>query len=100
MENIYETQFKRIDPYHSVAYLGEEFHEDSPFWEDKDLLDKSPMVKDGTFPHWQDGLETLTYIDDNYTYILNQLFCGDSHIAPTHLGVVIRLDKVVEEEEE
>ena len=98
METIEERLFKRIDKYHSVAYLGEELHPGSPFWDDKDLLDTSPMVKDGTFPHWQDGLETLTYIDDNYTYILNQLFCGDSHIAPTHLGVVIRLDKVVEEE--
>ena len=99
METIEERLFKRIDKYHSVAYLGEELHPGSPFWDDKDLLDTSPMVKDGTFPHWQDGLETLTYIDDNYTYILNQVFCGDSHTAPTHLGVVIRLDKVVEEEE-
>ena len=46
-------------------------HPGSPFWDDKDLLDTSPMVKDGTFPYWQDGLQTTTYIDDEYTYVTN-----------------------------
>ena len=94
-KHIYEEQFKRIDPYHSVAYLGKEFYEDSPFWNDKELLDRSSMVKDGTFPHWQNGVETLFYLDDNYTYILNQVFCGDYHSTPMHVGLVVRLDKVV-----
>ena len=98
METTEERLFKRIDKYHSVAYLGEELHPGSPFWDDKDLLDTSPMVKDGAFPNWQDGLQTSTYIDDEYTYVTNYVICLDGHVAPMHMSTVIRLDKVVEEE--
>jgi|TARA_R100001163_G_scaffold16074_1_gene14485 hypothetical protein len=94
--------FHRIDEYHSIAYLSEELSPDSAFWEDKTIVHNEGevlMVKHESFPHWQDGITTLVYVDDEYTYIANYVICYDGHVAPPHLGSVLRLDKEVKEEE-
>ena len=95
----YESLFKRIDPYHSVAYLTEEFHPSSPFWDDKECINEPPIVKDKSFPSWQDGLQTVIYADDDYTYVANYSICYDGHISPMHVCLVMRLDKTVDEDE-
>ena len=97
-KEFYEKMFIRIDQYHSIAYLGEELHPDSPFWEDKICINESPMVKEETFPHWQDALQTSTYIDDDYTYVANYSICFDGHVAPMHMCSVLRLDKTADED--
>jgi len=94
----YERLFNRIDPYHSVAYLTEELHPDSPFWEDKECINKPPIVKDWGFPSWQDALQTVIYADDDYTYVANYSICYDGHEAPMHVCSVLRLDKTLEED--
>jgi len=95
----YESLFKRIDPYHSVAYLTEEFHPSSPFWDDKECINKSLSVKDKSFPVWQDALQTVVFVDDEYTYVVNYSICYDGHISPMHVCLVMRLDKILEEDE-
>ena len=100
-EYIEKFVFKRIDPYHSIAHLSEENTEGWLHnWQtDEDLgwkeIGRSKAVGHESFPEWQNGIETIAYIDDNYTYILNQIYCGDGHIAPMHMGIIIRLDKKV-----
>ena len=98
-----ENIFKRIDEYHSIAYLSEEINEGSlagfPIeglgWVE---IARSKPVYDKSFPAWQDGLKTITYIDDNYTYVMNQVYCADGHVSPMHMGSILRLDKFVKEE--
>ena len=98
-----ENIFKRIDEYHSIAYLSEEVNEGSlagfPIeglgWVE---IARSKPVYDKSFPAWQDGLKTITYIDDNYTYVMNQVYCADGHVSPMHMGSILRLDKFVKEE--
>ena len=98
-----ENIFKRIDEYHSIAYLSEEINEGSlagfPIeglgWVE---IARSKPVYDESFPAWQDGLKTITYIDDNYTYVMNQVYCADGHVSPMHMGSILRLDKFVKEE--
>ena len=100
-EYIEKFVFKRIDPYHSIAHLSEDNTEGWLHnWQtDEDLgwkeIGRSKAVGHESFPEWQNGIETIAYIDDNYTYILNQIYCGDGHIAPMHMGIIIRLDKKV-----
>ena len=96
-KEFYERLFKRIDPHHSIAYLTEELHPDSPFWEDKKCINESPIVKDKSFPYWQDELQTMTYVDDDYTYVANYSICYDGHVAPMHVCSVLRLDKTLKD---
>ena len=98
-----ENIFKRIDEYHSIAYLSEEINEGSlagfPIeglgWVE---IARSKPVYDKSFPAWQDSIQTISYIDDNYTYVMNQVYCGDGHVSPMHMGSILRLDKFVKEE--
>ena len=98
-----ENIFKRIDEYHSIAYLSEEVHEGSlagfPIeelgW--KEIARSEPLY-DESFPAWQDSIQTITYTDDNYTYVMNQVYCADGHVSPMHMGSILRLDKFVKEE--
>ena len=103
-EYIEQLVFKRIDPYHSIAGLSEENYEGQLHnWQTEDLgwkeIGRSEAVGHESFPEWQNGIETIVYIDDNYTYILNQIYCGDGHIAPMHVGIIVRLDKEVSHDE-
>ena len=99
-EYIEQLVFKRIDPYHSIAGFSEEHGEDHlSGWDLKELgwkeIGRSDPISDESFPAHQDLVETIVYIDDNYTYILNQIWCNDFHVAPSHIGMVVRLDKEV-----
>ena len=98
-----ENIFKRIDEYHSMTYLSEEVNEDGlagvPIeelgW--KEIARSEPLY-DESFPAWQDSIQTITYTDDNYTYVMNQVYCADGHVSPMHMGSILRLDKFVKEE--
>ena len=98
-----ENIFKRIDEYHSMTYLSEEVNEDGlagfPIeelgW--KEIARSEPLY-DESFPAWQDAIQTITYTDDNYTYVMNQVYCADGHVSPMHMGSILRLDKFVKEE--
>ena len=98
-----ENIFKRIDEYHSMTYLSEEVNEDGlagfPIeelgWKE---IARSEPVYDESFPAWQDSIQTITYTDDNYTYVMNQVYCADGHVSPMHMGSILRLDKFVKEE--
>ena len=98
-----ENIFKRIDEYHSMTYLSEEVTEDGlagfPIeelgW--KEIARSEPLY-DESFPAWQDSIQTITYTDDNYTYVMNQVYCADGHVSPMHMGSILRLDKFVKEE--
>jgi len=93
--------FHRIDEYHSIAYLSEELSPDSAFWEDKTIVPNEVgpyMIKHKSLPYWQDGITTLVYMDDDYTYVANYVVCYDGHAAPPQMCSVLRLDKKVEEE--
>ena len=85
----YEKLFDRIDKYHSVTGLSEELdpNEVGPY-----------MIKHKSLPYWQDGITTLVYMDDDYTYVANYVVCYDGHAAPPQMCSVLRLDKKVEEE--
>ena len=98
-----ENIFERIDEYHSMTYLSEEVREGSlagfPIeglgWKE---IARSEPVYDESFPAWQDSIQTITYTDDNYTYVMNQVYCADGHVSPRHMGSILRLDKFVKEE--
>ena len=57
------------------------------------LVDESELVKDDSFPANQSAVSTLTFVDDDYTYIVNQVHCFDNHEGPQLMGFILRLDK-------
>ena len=96
----YEKLFDRIDKYHSITGLSEELDSNSPFWEDKTIVPNEVgpyMIKHKSLPYWQDGITTLVYMDDDYTYVANYVVCYDGHAAPPQMCSVLRLDKKVKE---
>jgi hypothetical protein len=103
-----ENLFKRIDPYHSIAYLTEEIggREEGISISGYDVIEefgwkelkRGELVIDESFPAWQDAIQTSLYTDDNYTYVVTNIMCHDFHVAPPYVGMILRLDKVVEED--
>ena len=90
-------KFNRLDEWHSVIGLSEmtvkrgDIKSDIPTnWK---KIDESPLVKHDSFPANQDAVNTVTYVDDDYTYIVNQVHCYDNHEGPQLMGFILRLDK-------
>ena len=84
-------KFNRIDEWHSIIGLSEMTKSDIPTnWK---KIDESPLVKHDSFPANQDAVSTVTYVDDDYTYIVNQVHCYDNHEGPQLMAFILRLDK-------
>tara|TARA_R110002020_G_scaffold48642_1_gene138482 strand:- start:368 stop:694 length:327 start_codon:yes stop_codon:yes gene_type:complete len=83
--------FNRIDEWHSITGLSEITTNDIP--SDWKLIDETPLLKHDSFPANQDAVNMVTWVDDHYTYIMNQVHCFDNHAGPQLMGFVLRLDK-------
>jgi hypothetical protein len=81
--------FNRIDEWHSIIGLSE-VTEYPKTWK---LVSDSEKTQHDSFPANQDAVSTLTFIDDKYTYIVNQVHCYDNHEGPQLMAFILRLDK-------
>ena len=89
----YEEFFEKAD----VVSLHVPLTEKTEHMFNKEFINKSPSVKDKSFPVWQDALQTVVFVDDEYTYVVNYSICYDGHISPMHVCLVMRLDKILED---
>ena len=83
--------FNRIDEWHSITGLSEITTDDIP--SDWKLIDETPLLKHDSFSANQDAVNTVTWVDDHYTYIMNQVHCYDNHAGPQLMAFILRLDK-------
>jgi len=88
-------KFNRIDEWHSIIELTEFVEGWIPeeFPTDWKLISEPNLVTDDSFPANQDAVSTLTFVDDDYTYIVNRVHCYDNHEGPQLMVFILRLDK-------
>ena len=92
MEN--SMNFNRIDEWHSIIGLSEFTEKSIPdTWKLVSKVWDTEMVKHDSFPANQDAVSTLTFVDDDYTYMVNRVHCYDNHEGPALMAFILRLDK-------